>query len=172
MVIGEWGSGDDGWGRDGLWRRESGAMVAGSSLKYSSSYTQNLTYGANIDLRSCGQATLSFRVRLDDDYSSSYSEENDKTDKSERLYVQCSGDGGANYTNMTPSPWPANQSACGDSYCAGKYGLNRGFPWTAQTLAIPASCLTRSARFRFQAKGANVWRLQNPGWYVDDVTVN
>lgn len=147
-------------------------MVAGSGTKYSSSYTHNLTYGTNVDLRSCASATLSFRVQLRDDATSFYAEDNDPTDKSERLFVQCSGDGGATWTNLTPNPWPTNQSACATSYCAGRYLLDRSFPWTSQQIALPAGCLTETARFRFQAKGANVWRLHNPGWYVDDVTVN
>lgn len=170
LLIGGWGTGADGWTWDGLWRRDSaGYMVAGSSTSYASSYTQNLTYGTNVDLSTCTTATLSFEVRLADDpnYSSS-------TDKSERLFVQCSKDGGANWVNLTPSPWPANQSACATSYCSGGYGSTRAFPWTSQTitLSVPNDCKTATTRFRFQAKGASAWRLQNPGWYVDTVTIN
>jgi hypothetical protein len=93
-------------------------------------------------------------------------------DKSERLYVQCSGDGGASWTNLTPSPWPTNQSACATSYCDGYLGFDRSFPWTAETISLPAACRTATVRFQFQAKGSCIWNLQDPGWYVDTVTVN
>ncbi len=168
LVIGAFTGGNDGWTHGNLWRHQNGQMVAGSGNSFNSSYAQDLTSPTDIDLRSCESATLSFRVQLRDD---AYYD-NDPTDKSERLYVQCSGDGGATWTNLTPSPWPANQSACATSYCAGRYLLDRSFPWTAQEIALPQACLTGTARFRFRAEGRNVWRLHNPGWYVDDVTVN
>jgi hypothetical protein len=169
LSIATWNSGADGWSWDGLWRRHSsGYMVAGSTTSYSSSYTQNLTYGTNVNLSGCTAATLAFSVRLDDDPSYS----NKGPDKSERLYVQCSGDAGANWTNLTPNPWPANQSACATSYCCGGPGSGRSFPWTAQTIALPAGCRTATVRFRFQAKGQSAWNLMNPGWFVDTVTVN
>ena len=170
LSIGEWTTGADGWSWDGLWRRDGSNlyMVAGSTISYSSSYTQNLTYDTALDLSSCGAAQLSFSVRLADD--ASY--ENSTVDKSERLYVQCSGDGGANWTNLVPSPWPSNQSPCSDSYCCGANGSSRSFGWTSQSIALPDTCRKATARIRFQAKGQNVWRLMNPGWYVDAVKVN
>ena len=168
LVIGSWTNDDQGWTKDGLWKRNSsGQMVAGSTTSYNSPYTQNLTYGTNVNLLSCTTATLKFSVKLSDD--STWSPD---VDKSERLWVQCSGDGGGSWNNLTPTAWPANQSPCATSYCDGGEGLNRSFPWTSQTLTLPAACRTATARFRFQAKGTSVWRLQNPGWWVDDVTVN
>lgn len=144
-------------------------MVAGSTTKYCGSYTENLTSPTDVNLSSCASATLSFSVRFADDPNYP---DTGKPDKSERLYVQCSGDGGASWTNLTPSPWPANQSACSTSYCDGSNYTDRSFAWTAQSIALPAACRTANARFRFQAKGSCVWRLQNPGWYVDSVKVN
>lgn len=167
LSIGLWDAGDDGWTYDGLWKRASGSMTAGSTTKYNTSYTQNLTYGSDVSLGGCASATLSFQVRLADDPNYDQS-----VDKSERLYVQCSGDGGGSWTNLTPSSWPANQAACSTSYCSGGYGSSRAFPLTSQTITLPGSCVTATARFRFQAKGTSVWRLQNPGWYVDNVKVN
>ncbi|MGZ5966304.1 MAG: hypothetical protein ACXWP4_01455 [Polyangiales bacterium] len=170
LVLGAFDSGADSWTFDGLWRFDSGssAMVAGSTTKYSSSYTQNLTNPANVDLSACTTVTLSFSVSLadDPDYSSK------GPDKSERLYVQCSGDGGGTWTNLVPSPWPTNQSACSTSYCCGGPGSGRSFPLTAQSITLPAACRTATTRIRFQAKGSSVWNLQNPGWYVDNVKLN
>jgi hypothetical protein len=170
ITLGTFDSGAESWTFDGLWRYDGGSasMVAGSTTKYSSSYTQNLTSPTNLDLSSCASATLSFSVRLadDPDYASK------GPDKSERLYVQCSGDGGGTWTNLTPSPWPTNQSACATSYCCGGPGSTRSFPLTAQSIVLPAACRTATTRLRFQAKGSSVWNLQNPGWYVDNVRVN
>ncbi len=121
-----------------------------------------------MNLSGCTSATLNYRVQLADDpgyYAKG-------PDKSERLYVQCSGDSGATWTNLTPTSWPVNQSACATSYCCGGPGAGRSFPWTNQAAVLPASCRTATARVRFQAKGSSVWNLQNPGWYVDSVTVN
>jgi hypothetical protein len=143
-------------------------MVAGSTTSYSSSYTQNLTNGSNINLSTCTSATLKYRVRLadDPDYFGK------GADKSERLYVQCSGDGGTTWNNLIPTTWPTNQAACATSYCCGGYGSGRSFPFTDQTATLPAACRTATMRVRFQAKGSSVWNLLNPGWYVDTVTVN
>ncbi|MEB2313577.1 MAG: hypothetical protein OZ928_17170 [Polyangiaceae bacterium] len=169
LSLGTFDAGADGWTFDGLWRRESGGyMVAGSGTKYASSYTQNLTSGTSVDLSSCASAMLGYSVRLNDDPN--YDRKG--SDKSERLYVQCSGDGGGSWTNLTPSPWPKNQSACSSSYCSGSYGNDRSFPSTLQSLALPAACRTSAVKIRFQAKGASAWNLQNPGWYVDSVTVD
>ena len=168
LSLATWDAGDDGWTWDGLWERHAGGyMTAGSTTSYSSPYTQNLTSGTPVDLSGCSSAVLGFQVRLDDDpdYDGS-------VDKSERLYVQCSGDGGGVWTNLTPNPWPPNQSACATSYCSGGKNASRAFPWTSQSITLPASCLTANARFRFQAKGQNVWRLLDPGWYVDSVTID
>jgi hypothetical protein len=141
-------------------------MAAGSSIKYNSSYTENLTYGSDVDLSGCTSATLSFLVQLADDINYG------TTDKSERLYVQCSGDGGATWTSLTPNPWPANQSACSTSYCAGSNTIDRSFAWTSQSIALPAACLKKATRFQFQAKGSSAWNMQNPAWSVDNVKVN
>jgi len=142
-------------------------MNAGSTISYSSSYTQNLTYGTNVDLSACKASTLHFSVRLQDDptYGS-------KTDKSERLYVMCSGDGGTTWNTIAPSTWPANQSDCGTFFCSGTNSYDRSFPWTDVSISLPAACITAKARFRFQAKGENVWNLLDPGWSVDTVSVN
>ena len=153
----------------GLWRYLNGQMVAGSGINpYGSSYVENLTWTKTVDLRSCASPKLSFRVRLSDDaeYNS------DPTDKSERLYVECSGDGGGSWTTLTPNPWPSNQSACSNSYCAGRQNLDRSFPLTSQNITLPQACQTATVTFRFRAQGSSAWRLNNPGWYVDDVTVN
>ena len=166
-LIGAWDSGDDGWSWDGLWRRDKGYLLAGSTTKYSSNYTQNLTFGSDVDLSACGSASLSFMIRLDDDPNFSPS-----SDKSERLYVQCSGDGGNQWQNLLPDSWPSKQSACATSYCSGGNGSSRSFPWTSQRVTLPSSCRTATVRFRFQAKGANVWRLMDPGWWLDSVVVN
>ncbi|MCC6646294.1 MAG: hypothetical protein IT374_12070 [Polyangiaceae bacterium] len=165
LVIGDWGAGADGWTYDGLWRQSGGAMVAGSANKYCNDYTQNLTSGADVDLSTCAAATLSFQVKLDDDLWTP------RSDKSERLFVMCSGDGGANWTTLTPSPFPANQGPCITSYCNGG-NTERSFPLTAQSITLPAACRTKQARFRFQAKGECAWRMENPGWTVDGVKVN
>lgn len=165
----------DGWTTEGSWRRDAsggGVLVHGSSVSYSSSYTQNATNGANVDLSGCGTTAvkLGFSVRLSDDpnYASK------TTDKTERLYVQCSGDGGTTWTNLTPGTpsWPANQSPCATSYCSGNYGLDRSFPWTAQSLTLPATCVSKTTRIRFSATGKSQWNLMNPGWWVDTVTIN
>lgn len=167
LSLATWQSGDEGWVYDGLWSRNSGGfMAAGSSTKYSSSYTQNLTSGSDVNLASCSSTTLKFLVKLADDPSYG------STDKSERLYVQCSGDSGATWTNLTPSPWPSNQSACSTSYCAGDMSTDRSFGWSSATIALPAGCLTSKARFRFQAKGSSAWNMMNPGWSVDQVSLN
>jgi hypothetical protein len=140
-------------------------MGGGNGVKFSSSYTQDLTYGANLDLSSCSSATLSYSVMLSDDPSLG-------SDKSERLYAQCSGDGGGTWTSLTPNPWPVNQSACSTSYCNGGINNARSFGWTAQSIALPAQCRTATARIRFQAKGASAWNMMNPGWSLKNVKVN
>lgn len=167
LKIGDWASSDDGWTYDGLWKRSGGAMVAGSTNSYCNNYTQNLTYNTNVDLSTCSAPTITFQVKLADDVSWT-----PRADKSERLYVQCSGDAGANWTNLTPVSFPPNQSACATSYCNSGTSPDRSFPLTSQTIPLPAACLTTQARFRFQAKGACAWRMQSPGWTVDGVTIN
>ncbi len=169
LVLGAWTSADDGWTYDGLWSRSSsGYMVAGSTLtKYSSSYTQNLTSGSNVDLGACTTATLRFLVKLSDDPTYGT-----KTDGSERLSPQCSGDGGATWTSLVPSPWPSNQSGCNTSFCSGTNSTDRSFAWTAEAIALPVACRTKTVRFRFQATGKSAWYLLNPGWWVDTVTLN
>ncbi len=165
LSLGAWTSGNDDWSLDGLWYRGNGVMNAGSGNKYNSSYEQHLTYGKDVDLSTCPSPTLSFNVSLSDD--ANYSP---RADKSERLYVRCSGDGGASWTDLTPTSWPKNQSSCGVTYCNG--GSDRSFPTTAQTLTVPGACRTAKARFRFTAKGSSVWRMMNPAWTVSGVKVN
>ncbi len=167
LALGLFDTGTDGWTFDPLWRRGSGNMVAGSSTDYVSSYTQNLTSGADTDLSGCSAALLTFTVRLDDDPAWETS-----LDRSERLSPQCSGDGGAVWTSLTPNPWPARQSQCATTYCSGGRDSSRAFPATAQSITLPSSCLTPRARIRFQARGASAWRLQNPGWTIDSVRIN
>ncbi len=167
LALGLFDTGTDGWTFDSLWRQGSGGMVAGSTTRFSSTYTQNLTSGTDTDLSGCTSALLTFSVRLDDDpaYDSSL-------DKSERLSPQCSGDGGSVWTNLTPNPWPARQAQCATTYCSGGYNSTRAFAITAQSITLPPSCLTARVRVRFQARGASVWRLQNPGWTIDSVRIN
>ena len=167
LALGLFDTGTDGWVFDGLWRQGSGGMVAGSTTRFSSAYTQNLTSGSDADLSACSAAQLTFMVRLDDDpaYASS-------VDRSERLSPQCSGDSGASWTSLTPNPWPAHQSPCASTYCSGGVGTSRAFSLTAQSIALPAACLTSRVRVRFEARGASVWRLQNPGWTIDAVRLN
>ncbi len=168
LTLGSFASGSDGWTFDGLWRYSGGAMVAGSTTRYSSSYSQSLTQGQSVDLSGCGAATLSFEVKLSDDalYDS------DPTDRSERLYVECSGDGGVSWAApLTPNPAPPNQNGCGNSYCAGKEGLDRSFGWTAQSITLPSECLKATMKVRFRAAGSSAWRLYNPGWLVRNVAV-
>ncbi len=167
LALGLFDTGTDGWTFDSLWRHGSGNVVAGSTTRFASTYTQNLTSGADTDLSGCSAALLTFTVRLDDNPSYDSS-----VDKSERLSPQCSGDGGAAWTNLTPNPWPARQSQCATTYCSGGYNSTRAFAITAQSITLPPSCLTARVRVRFQARGASVWRLQNPGWTIDAVRIN
>jgi hypothetical protein len=170
LSLATWAGGPDGWVWDDLWRRDSsGYMVAGSGLSHSSNYTENLTYASNVDLSGCASATLRFLVRLSDDAGW---ESESADDRNQRLYVECSGNAGGSWTPLTPNPWPANQSACSTSYCDGRYGLNRSFPWTSQAIDLPPACRTNQARFRFRATGTNIWDLMDPGWYVDTVSLN
>lgn len=166
-VLATWDAADDGWVvSSSFWRRLSGAMVAGSgSNPYGGSYTENLTYNSDVNLASCGTATLKFTVRLADDPSYG------STDMSERLYVQCSGDAGATWTSVNPTPLSGTQSGCNTSYCAGASN-DRSFGPIAGSISLPANCRTATARFRFQAKGASAWNMQNPAWYVDSVSLN
>jgi hypothetical protein len=167
-AIGDWTSSDDGWSLDAPWTRVFGYMTFGSSLNaYNKPYTLNLTYGSDVALQGCATATLTFTVRLADDINYS-----PKTDKSERLIVQCSGDSGMSWVNLTPGPMPSIESSCGTSYCSGSTSVDRSFPWTGQSAAIPAACLSATARFRFSATGKTAWALQSPGWSVDSVTIN
>jgi hypothetical protein len=94
-------------------------------------------------------------------------------DRSERLFVECWNNSppGA-WVSLVPSPWPTNQSPCSTSYCDGGEGLDRSFAWTSQAITLPSSCRNSQARFRFRATGSCVWRLMNPGWYVDTVSLN
>ena len=167
LALGLFDTGTDGWVFGGLWRQSAGSMVAGSSTAYSSSYTQNLTSGADVDLSGCSAALLTFTVQLadDPDWMSSL-------DRSERLSPQCSGDGGTVWTSLTPAPWPARQSQCATTYCSGGLNSSRAFPTTAQSITLPPSCLTARARINFQARGSSAWRLQNPGWTIDSVRIN
>ena len=71
-----------------------------------------------------------------------------------------------------PNPWPANQSACATSYCDGYYGFDRSFAWTTESIALPAACVTKTARVRFRATGKSAWNLMSPGWWIDTVTIN
>lgn len=167
-VIGDWASSDDGWTLDAPWSRVFGYMTFGSSQNaYNKPYTLNVTYGSDVALQGCATATLSFNVRLGDDINYS-----PKTDKSERLTVQCSGDSGMSWISLTPGPMPSIESSCGTSYCSGSSSVDRSFPWTGQSAAIPAACLKATARFRFSATGKTAWALQSPGWSVDAVTIN
>ncbi|MBI5503035.1 MAG: hypothetical protein HY907_22510 [Deltaproteobacteria bacterium] len=166
VTLATWDSGADGWTWDGLWRRTGGELVGGSTTSYCGSYTQNLTYGLDVDLSGCTTAaTLRFSVRLRDD--ASYSPD---SDRSERLYAECSGNSGSSWTPLTPNPWPSYQTPCATSYCDGGEGLDRSFPMTAQAIALPSQCRTSQARFRFRATGTCVWRIWD--WHVDTVTVN
>ncbi|HOW52221.1 MAG TPA: hypothetical protein PLV42_09295 [bacterium] len=172
LSLGSWASGDDGWSHDNnWWTRASGNMHLDYTADHSSSYTQDLTYTTDIYLAGCASATLSFAVQLNDDYTYAAG-----SDKSEKLYVQCSGDAGANWTSMTPNPWPSSDQSgeCGGlpGYCAGGPGNDWSFAKTNQTIDIPVACRTAQARFRFHATGDTTWSLLAPGWQIYPVTVN
>jgi hypothetical protein len=140
-------------------------MRGGSESCCCSSYNRYLTYPTDVDLSGCTTATLRFSVQLDDD--DTYSPD---SDMSERLYVQCSGNSGGSWTDLTPNPWPSNQSPCATSYCDGGVGLDRSFSWTTQAITLPAACRTTQTRFRFRATGTCIWRIWF--WYVDSVSLN
>lgn len=171
LTIGAWNGSDDDWTwrkSDPFWQRYPGNLGGGSGINpYGSSYSEAATYTKNVNLSGCASATLSYQVRLDDD--STYSGD---VDKSERLYVQCSGDGGTTFVTLTPSPWPNKQSPCGNSYCDGDTSINRSFGWTAQSISLPAACRTSAARFRFLAAGSSAWRMYAPAWYLQQVKLN
>lgn len=170
LTLGTWASGDDGWSHDNnWWTRASGYMHVDYINGHNSNYTQNLTYATDIDLAGCTAATMKFAVQLGDDtYAAG-------TDKSEKLFVQCSGNSGGSWTTLTPNPWPSNQqSNCSSTggYCAGGSGNNWSFGKTNQTISIPSGCLTTQARIQFQATGKTTWSLMNTGWYIYPVTIN
>jgi hypothetical protein len=170
LSIATWQSGADGWSWDSLWRRNSGGyMEAGSTAtSFNKNYTQVLRYDTNVDLSNCSSATLTYIVQLRDDANYTFS----NADKSERLHVSCSIDGGTSWTDLTPISWPPNQSACSTTYCSG-YPTSRAFGWTGQTVNVIAPCLhNANVKFGFRATGASAWRLLDPGWLVDQVTVN
>lgn len=173
LVIGAWSGNDDGWvwnphstdETENFWHREAGDMRGGSGNNpYNKSYTQDLTYNSDLNLVQCSSATLAYSVSLSDDSTRG-------TDKSERLYVQCSGDGGATWTNLTPNPWPNNQGGCNTSYCNGDARTDRSFSWTVQSIALPAACRTVRARVRFEANGSSAWNMAL-GWSLKQVKIN
>jgi hypothetical protein len=169
LSIATWQSGADGWTWDSLWRRNTaGYMEAGSTATtFNKNYTQVLSYGTDVDLSNCTSATLAYLVQLRDDTFFT-----PNADKSERLHVSCSIDGGLSWTDLTPISWPPNQSACSTTYCNG-YPTSRAFGWTGQTATVTAPCLGKAnVKFGFRATGASAWRLLDPGWLVDQVTVN
>lgn len=174
LVIGDWTSGNDGWvyekhadGTRNFWRLNAGFMGGGSgSSPFTKAYTQDLTYGSDVNLTMCASATLKFDVKLSQDTGTS------SGNNRERLNVQCSGDGGASFIDMTPNPWPSKQGGCNPSYCTGTFTTDQSFNWTAQTITLPAGCRTARARFRFQATGVNAYTMHNPGWSVRNVKVN
>jgi hypothetical protein len=171
LTLATWTGGAESWAADAPWRHNtSGYMVAGSTSSYcSGTHNRNLTSPTDVDLSGCSSALLTFSVRLDDDVD--WTSES-STDLNQRLYVECSGDGGGAWTSLTPSPWPANQSACATSYCDGNQSTNRSFGWTAQTITLPAACRTARFRVRYRINGSCIWDLENPGWFVDTVRVN
>jgi hypothetical protein len=61
---------------------------------------------------------------------------------------------------------------CQQSIHRAKFSVPLSGWCTSQSITLPAACLTANVRFRFQAKGQNVWRLLDPGWYVDTVTIH
>jgi len=175
IVLATWNSGDDGWSRGSGWQRFSPSSPPGDCYSGSgcmrfwgsvSGYTSHLSYGTNVDLGSCGSATLNFYVRLVDWMGDS------DLSCSEKLRVSCSGNGGSTWTNIVPNPWPAGQSSalCSDCYCDGTSSSNRSFGWTAQTVSIPEVCRTNQARFRFTASGNSANNINY--WYVDEVIIN
>lgn len=88
--------------------------------------------------------------------------------------VECSGDGGLNWTTLVPNPFPSNQSSsrCSNCYCDGDnsgFG-EKSFGWTTQTMVLTSNCKTDKVRLRFRAKGGDSWRLNY--WGIDIVTIN
>lgn len=169
LTAATWDSGDDNWTKQGLWTNSSGKMVWGSSNSQNSSYTHNLTYGTALILTGCENSGMTFTISLNDD--TSWSSESG-TDKNQKLYVECSGDGGANWVSMTPPALPSEQtknSGCTTYYCDGNQSIDRTFSAVSQTWMFPADCLKADGRIRFRANGSTAWDLQNPGWTLDSV---
>ena len=169
LTVATWDSGDDGWTKDGAWVNKNSKMEWGSSTKYNSSYTHNLTYGTETVLTHCVNAGVSFTISLSDDTSW---ESESGTDKNQRLYVECSGNGGTDWVSMTPPTLPSAQtknSGCTTYYCDGNQSVDRSFSAVAQTWMFPAGCIAPNALIRFRANGSSAWELYTPGWTVDTV---
>lgn len=160
---------DEGWTKEGAWVANNSRMEWGSSTKYNSKYTHNLVYGAETVLTHCANSGISFTISLNDDISW---DSESGTDKNQRLYVECSGDGGASWISMTPPTLPDAQtknSGCTTYYCDGHKTIDRTFAATSQTWTFPAGCLAPKGKVRFRADGSSAWELRNPGWTVDTV---
>lgn len=170
LTLGTRDIGETGWTRTGNWIIEttSTGWMRFDDDSHKTNYDYSLSYASNIDLSICSSATLNFSITLSD-----YVYTTDP-DKSEKMYVECSGDGGGSWNTLVPNPFPSNQSSsrCSNCYCDGdanSFG-EKSFGWTAQTMTLPSACKTDKVRFRFRAKGGDSWRLNY--WGIDAVTVN
>lgn len=170
LTLATWdGDDDEGWSKEGAWRRESKKMLWGSSNKYSTKYSHNLVYNEKINLTHCVDAGISFEIGLNDDINW---EGEAGTDKNQRLYVECSGDDGANWVNMIPPTLPDAQTkskGCTEYYCDGNKNVDRTFSMTEQIWKFPSDCLAPGGKVRFRADGTSAWELQSVGWMVDTV---
>ncbi|MGI6395142.1 MAG: EGF domain-containing protein [bacterium] len=171
VTLATWNEGDDGWDASyKAWKRDdSGHMKYSGDYGHKANYEHYLTNGTPTDIGSCGTVYANYSVMLSDFH---YEAGNDP-DKSERLILQCSGDNGGNWVDVTPpgsSSWPSNQSQCSTSYCDGGAWPNlKSFSWTEQKISVPAQCKTSSARFRFKAWGKDNWNINY--WGVDSVVL-
>lgn len=171
LTIATWNGSNEGWSFTGRWYVNAGTAAWGSGANPNEVYDHSLANGTNVDLSGCSNATLTFTISLRDD--AGYSSES-STDKNNRLYIECSGDGGTNWASLSAPTLPSAQtsnSGCTTYYCDGNYGRDRSFSAVTQTWTLPAGCRTATARFRFRVNG-QPWDLLNPGWTVDTVTVN
>ncbi|HSA32406.1 MAG TPA: hypothetical protein P5077_01640 [bacterium] len=170
LTIATWASDDEGWTRTGNWVREttSDGWMRYDDDSHKTNYDHSLTYATDINIAGCSAATLSFSITFMD-----YVYTTD-ADKSEKMYVECSGDGGGSWNTLVPTPYPANQSSsrCSNCYCDGDSSSfsEKSFGWTAQNITLPVACKTSAVRIRFRAKGTDSWAINY--WGIDTVILN
>lgn len=169
LTLGTKAIGETGWTRTGNWILEttSTGWMRYDDDPHKTNYDHSLTYTTDLSLAGCSAATLKFSIMLLD-----YVYTTD-ADKSEKMYVECSGDSGGNWTTLVPDPFPANQSSsrCSNCYCDGNSDTfgEKSFGWTAQSITLPVACKTATARIRFRAKGTDSWAINY--WGIDAVSV-